>query len=185
MRQLIALLAMGLTAVTASAEELYTREDLLFLSHMIVHHEQALEMAALVPARSQREEFVRFARHVDGGQRAEIEQMKSLLTLAAERGLQVPEHTLHGDPPMPGMLSKARMSALAAAKGAEFERLWLEGMIHHHEGALAMGRAQQEYQFKAGRRPYGIDVMVDEILVVQRGEITRMKAWLQEWKPAR
>jgi uncharacterized protein (DUF305 family) len=83
------------------------------------------------------------------------------------------------------MLSKARMSALAAAKGAEFERLWLEGMIHHHEGALAMGRAQQEYQFKAGRRPYGIDVMVDEILVVQRGEITRMKAWLQEWKPAR
>jgi uncharacterized protein (DUF305 family) len=185
MRRLLALLVIGLTAVTASAEELYTREDLLFLSHMIVHHEQALEMTALVPSRSSREEFIRFARYVDGGQRAEIAQMKSLLALAAERGLQVPEHTLHGDPPMPGMLSKAQMSTLAAAKGAEFERLWLEGMILHHEGALAMGRAQQEYQFKAGRRPYGIDVLVDEILVVQRGEITKMRDWLREWKTGR
>ncbi len=184
MRWLVALLAIGLSAVTASAEDLYTREDLLFLSHMIVHHEQALEMAALVPSRSKREDFVRFARYVDGGQRAEIEQMKGLLALAAERGLKVPEHTLHGDPPMPGMLSKAQMSALAAARGAGFERLWLEGMIRHHEAALAMGRAQQEYQFKAGRRPYGIDVMVDEILVVQRGEITKMQDWLREWQPA-
>jgi uncharacterized protein (DUF305 family) len=185
MKRLVALLVIGLTAVTASAEELYTREDLLFLSHMVVHHEQALEMAALVPSRSQREEFARFARYVDGGQRAEIEQMKGLLALATDRGLQVPEHTLHGDPPMPGMLSKAQMAALTAAKGAEFERLWLQGMIQHHEGAIAMGRAQQEYQFKAGRRPYGIDVMVDEILVVQRGEITKMKNWLREWPSGR
>jgi uncharacterized protein (DUF305 family) len=182
MKRLAALLVIGLIAASASAEDLYTQEDLLFLSHMIVHHEQALEMAALVPSRSSRDAFIRFARYVDGGQRAEIAQMKGLLALAAERGLKVPEHTLHGDPPMPGMLSKAQMSALAAAKGAEFERLWLEGMIQHHEGALAMGRAQQEYQFKAGRRPYGLDVMVDEILVVQRGEITKMKDWLREWK---
>jgi uncharacterized protein (DUF305 family) len=185
MRRFIALLVMGLAPVTAPAEELYTREDLVFLSHMIVHHEQALEMAALAPARSNREELIRFARYVDGGQRAEIEQMKSLLALATERGLKVPEHTLHGDPPMPGMLSKVQMSALAAAKGAGFERLWLEGMIHHHEGALAMGRAQQEHQFKTGRRPYGLDVLVDEILVVQRGEITKMKGWLREWQLAR
>ena len=58
---------------------LYTPEDLLFLSHMIVHHEQALELAALVPSRTQREEFIRFARYLDGAQRAEIDQMKSLL----------------------------------------------------------------------------------------------------------
>ena len=82
------------------------------------------------------------------------------------------------------MLSKAQMAALAAASGAEFERLWLQGMIYHHEGALDMGRAQQQRQFESGRQPYGIDVLVDDILVVQRAEITKMKGWLTEWAKA-
>ena len=64
-RRAVLTLLVGLVA--ASNPPLYTQEDLLFLTHMIVHHEQALEMAALVPARSQREEFIRFARYVDGG----------------------------------------------------------------------------------------------------------------------
>jgi uncharacterized protein (DUF305 family) len=163
------------------AAELYTHEDLLFLRHMIVHHEQALELAALVPSRTGREAFVRFARQVDRAQRAEIDQMESLLALAAERGMTIPQHDLHADAPMPGLLSKAQMDALTAATGAAFERLWLEGMIVHHEGALTMGRAQQQRHFESGRQPYGIDVLVDEILVVQRAEITKMKAWLTEW----
>jgi len=160
---------------------LYTQDDLLFLSHMIVHHEQALELAALVPSRTHREEFVRFARYVDGGQRAEIEQMKSLLSLAADRGMPIPHHEMTGDPPMHGMLSKAQMAQIAAASGAEFERLWLQGMIYHHEGAMDMGRAQQQREYESGRQPYGIDVLVDDILVVQRGEITKMKNWLVQW----
>ena len=82
---------------------------------------------------------------------------------------------------MPGLLSKAQMDTLAAARGAPFERLWLEGMIVHHEGALTMGRAQQRRQYESGRQLYGIDVLVDEILVVQRAEIVKMKAWLTEW----
>jgi uncharacterized protein (DUF305 family) len=44
-----------------------------------------------------------------------------------------------------------------------------------------MGREQQQRQFETGRQPYGIDVLVDDILVVQRGEITKMKTWLHEW----
>jgi uncharacterized protein (DUF305 family) len=160
---------------------LYTPEDMLFLSHMTQHHEQALELAALVPSRSRREDFIRFARYVDGGQRAEIDQMKSLLQLATDRGMEIPHHDMHGDPPMAGMLSKAQMAALTASSGTEFERLWLQGMIYHHEGALAMGRAQQQRQFESGRQPYGIDVLVDDLLVVQRAEITKMKTWLTEW----
>jgi uncharacterized protein (DUF305 family) len=161
--------------------KVYTQDDLLFLTHMIVHHEQALELTALVPSRTMREELVRFARHVDAAQRAEIDQMKSLLTLAAERGMTMPSHEQHGDHPMPGILPKAQMEAIAAARGAAFEKRWLEGMIVHHEGALTMGREQQQRQFESGRRPYGIDVLVDEILVVQRAEITKMRAWLVEW----
>jgi uncharacterized protein (DUF305 family) len=160
---------------------LYTPDDLMFLTHMIIHHQQAVEMAALVPSRSHREEFVRFARYVGGSQAAEIDQMKALLSAAAERGMKPPPHEMHGDPPMNGMLSRAQMAALAAASGPEFERLWLQGMIYHHQGALDMAREQQERQFAAHREPFGIDAMVDDILVTQRAEITKMKTWLVQW----
>jgi uncharacterized protein (DUF305 family) len=160
---------------------LYTEDDLLFLTHMIMHHEQALAMAALVPSRTHREEFVRFARYVDGAQRTEIDQMQALLQMASERGITTPHHEMLGDPPMAGMLSKAQLAALSAATGAEFERLWLQGMIYHHEGALDMARRQQQRQFETSRAPYGIDVMVDDILVTQRAEITRMRSWLEQW----
>jgi uncharacterized protein (DUF305 family) len=62
------------------------------------------------------------------------------------------------------------LTALAAASGAKFDPLWLEGMIYHHEGALEMARTQKKHQFETGRRPYGTDVLVDEILVVQRAD---------------
>jgi uncharacterized protein (DUF305 family) len=176
-------LATGAAAQTrGAAEALYARDDLLFLSHMIVHHEQALELTALVPARTNRDELVRFARQVERAQQAEIDHMQSLLALAADRGMTLPDHDAHEGEPMPGLLSKAQMDALAEARGTTFERLWLEGMITHHEGALAMGLAQQRRQFESRRRPFGIDTLVDEILVVQRAEITRMKAWLAQWK---
>jgi uncharacterized protein (DUF305 family) len=191
LRRLVANLLLPFVVSTAVAAQspdgaaaLSTEEDLLFLSHMIVHHEQALELTALVPSRTNREELIRFARNVDGAQKAEIDQMQSLLKLAADRGMTIPRHELHGDEPMPGILSKAQMNAVAAANGTAFERLWLEGMIVHHEGALTMGRAQQRRQFDRGRRPYGIDVLVDEILVVQRAEIGKMKVWLTEWSLA-
>ena len=157
----------------------------MFLTHMIVHHEQALEMTAMVPSRSQRAEFIRFARYLDGGQRSEIDHMKGLLRIAEERGLEIPHHEMTGDPPMAGMLSKAQMAALKEARGAEFERLWLEGMILHHQGALDMGLEEQKRQFETGRRPYGLDVLVEDIVVVQRAEITQMQTWLKEWGLAR
>jgi uncharacterized protein (DUF305 family) len=172
--------ASGAPASGANAP-LFTEHDLMFLTHMIVHHEQALEMTAMVPSRRQREEFIRFARYLDGGQRSEIDQMKGLLSIAEERGLEIPHHEMTGDPPMAGMLSKAQMAALAAAKGAQFEKLWLEGMIYHHQGALDMAREMQERQFETGRQTYGIDVMVDDITEVQRAEINKMKNWLVQW----
>ena len=183
MRRLAALFMITLAAagIAAADEPLYTQDDLMFLTHMIIHHEQALELTALVPERSKRAEFVKFARYLDGAQRAEIDHMQGLLRAASDRGIQIPNHEMHGDPPMAGMLSKAQMAAIRDAHGAEFERLWLKGMIQHHEGALAMGKQQQERQFQTGRQPYGIDMLVDDILVVQRGEITKMKGWLLAW----
>jgi len=185
--QLLGVLILGLAGkpirtLAEASEPLYTEDELLFLMHMIMHHQQALDMAALVPSRSHREEFIRYARYLDGAQRAEIDQMQALLRMANDRGLHAPHHEMTGDPPMHGMLSKAQMAALTATNGAEFERLWLQGMIYHHEGAVDMALAQQQREFQTGRRPYGIDVMLDDILAVQRAEITKMRGWLQDWK---
>ena len=170
-------------AAPAASEKapLFTQQDLMFLTHMIVHHEQALEMTAMVPSRSHRAEFLRFARYLDGGQRSEIDHMNGLLRMAAERGLEIPHHEMTGDPPMAGMLSKAQMAALAAASGAQFEKLWLQGMIYHHQGALDMAREMQQRQFETGRQTFGIDVLVDDITEVQRAEINKMKMWLVQW----
>lgn len=195
---LAGLAALGLAAGAATAQQdgaaaraadrvgsragpLYSDGDLLFLHHMIMHHEQALVMSDLVPERTEREAFVRFARYVERAQAAEIEIMQSMLDLAAGRGLEVPEHPPHGDPPMEGMLSSDQMEALEAASGAEFERLWLEGMIYHHQGAIDMARAQQRRQLDAGRRPYGLQALVEDIIVEQRAEITKMRRWLEAW----
>jgi uncharacterized protein (DUF305 family) len=165
----------------SDADERGADYDLTFLAHMIVHHRQAIEMAALVPARSKRDEFVRFARRVDAAQRAEIEQMQALLDAATARGREPPTVDMRQDPPMQGMLSKRQMAALAEADGPAFEALWLRGMIFHHEGALAMARTQQEWQFANGRSDSLVDVMADHILDSQRAEIRLMERWLAEW----
>jgi uncharacterized protein (DUF305 family) len=182
------LIAAGLPAPAGRAQSagqpLYTDTDLKFLQHMIVHHEQALTMCAWVAERNERDEFVRFARYVARAQAAEIGEMRGLLDLAAQRGLALPEVHLHADPPMAGMLSLAEMQAIAAASGAEFERLWLEGMIRHHDGALAMARAQQQAQLASGRQPYELAVLVEDILIDQKAEIVRMREWLEEWATA-
>ncbi len=180
-RLALLLLAVGAVPARTAETPLFTPEDLMFLTHMSMHHAQALEMAALVPSRSHREEFIRFARYVDGAQRAEIDQMQGMLRLAAERGLEIPHHEMTGDPPMAGMLSKAQMAALAAASGAQFEKLWLQGMIYHHQGGLDMAREMQERQFQSGRQTFGLDVLVDDITEVQRAEINKMKMWLTQW----
>lgn len=198
MSAIVPMLAIGLASAAAMAQEpgratatadareqttgpLFNAEDVRFLQHMTVHHEQAVVMASLVLARSDRAQFNRFARYVARAQAAEIEVMQALLALARDRGLAIHDHGLHGDPPMAGMLSSAEMNALAAASGAEFERLWLEGMIYHHQGAIDMAHAQQRQQLANDHRPYGLAVLVEDILVEQRAEITKMRAWLGEW----
>jgi uncharacterized protein (DUF305 family) len=55
-------------------------------------------------------------------------------------------------------------------------------MIRHHQGGVDMAMAQQVAQYANGNQPWGVDVMVDEMLTVQRAEITRMKAWLDAWR---
>ena len=164
------------------APPLYTDQDMMFLVNMIAHHQQAVEMAALVPGRDVPDEFSAFTEQVGRGQAAEIRMMNALLDLAESRGLTTPmRHMEHAHHQMTGMLTPEQMQALAAAEGEEFLRLWLEGMIYHHQGAITMANAQQVHQLDNGRRPYGMDVLVEEIIVVQRAEINMMDQWLDAW----
>lgn len=156
----------------------YTEADVKFMQGMIGHHRQAVEMAALVPSRTTRENLRLLAERIDVSQADEIEMMEQWLQA---RGQDVPDahaHHAEGAVLMPGMLSPDEMARLAAARGAEFERLFLEGMIKHHDGALTMvkelftqPRAGQESEIFA----FASDVAAD-----QRMEIQRMSKMLEE-----
>lgn len=154
-----------------------TAADVRFMQGMIGHHAQALEMAALLPSRSSREDMRLLARRIEVSQADEITMMERWLEA---RGQKVPgphAHHARGATLMPGMLTPEEMSRLAEAKGAAFDRLFLELMIKHHEGALIMvsdlfsnaGAGQEAEMFA-----FASDVDAD-----QRMEIDRMRGMLR------
>lgn len=108
--------------------------DVMFLQMMIVHHQQAVDISELAIVTSKDAELVALATIIRDGQTAEIIQMKNWLSQAGkdiEMG-----HEMDHD--MGGMLTDTELSTLKASKGSTFDRLWLEGMTIHHNGALHM-----------------------------------------------
>ncbi len=164
--------------VARQQEPAYTDGDVRFMQGMIHHHAQALDMVELLRTRTRSEDMKKLAHRIELSQRDEIQMMREWL---AARGAEVPgEHAHHapGAPMMPGMLSPAEMDRLAAAKGVEFDRLFLEYMIKHHAGALVMVKelfstpgAGQEAEIFA----FASDVDADQLI-----EIRRMDGMLKE-----
>ena len=116
----------------------YSAGDVMFLQGMISHHAQAMEMSALVDSRTNREPMQLLAQRISLSQEDEISMMQDWLE---ERGLDVPTIDVHHADDfnlMPGMLSAEDMTLLEQSDGNEFDRLFLEFMIEHHEGALEM-----------------------------------------------
>ena len=156
-----------------------TAADIKFMQGMIGHHAQAVEMVALIPSHSQSGDMKKLGMRIDVSQQDEIKMMRGWLT--ARRAALPDEHAHHmPGGMMPGMLTPDEMTALAAAKGTEFDRLFLEGMIKHHQGAITMveelfnsPRAGQESDINA----FAADVDAD-----QRMEIGRMGAMLNAIK---
>ena len=119
----------------------HTPADVRFMQGMIPHHAQALEMAALIPERTDHEGLRLLGRRIEISQRDEIAWMTRWLENRGEAAPMMGAGHAHGlgeGELMPGMLSREEMAALAAARGADFDRLFLEGMIKHHQGALIM-----------------------------------------------
>jgi uncharacterized protein (DUF305 family) len=161
-------------------EPRHTDADITFMQGMIHHHAQALDMTALLATRTNSEDMKKLARRIELSQQDEIEMMREWL---AARGADVPgDHAHHapGAPMMPGMLTAEDMNRLAAAKGVEFDRLFLEYMIKHHAGALVMVTdlfstpgAGQEAEIFA----FASDVDADQLI-----EIRRMESMLKEFE---
>jgi uncharacterized protein (DUF305 family) len=155
-----------------------TAADIKFMQGMIGHHAQALEMTALLSTRTESDDMRKLAHRIELSQADEIKMMQRWLQV---RGQAVPgehDHHMHGAALMPGMLTPEEMDRLAAAKGPAFDRLFLQSMIKHHDGALVMvkdlfatpGAAQESEIFG-----FASDVDAD-----QRMEIERMGAMLKE-----
>lgn len=155
----------------ATAGPGFTVADVRFMQHMIGHHAQALQMTALAPSHGASERVLRLAQKIDISQRDEIAMMKQWL---AERQQPVPGEAHAAAMMMPGMLSTEQLAQLGAARGREFDRLFLVLMTRHHRGALEMVR--ELFQAPgAGQEPdlfrFVTDVDADqrdEILVMER-----------------
>lgn len=191
--------APGQAARTLNAEEAariasnrFSADDARFMQDMIVHHHQAVEMAALVRERTNRPALIEIAGRIDASQADEIAFMQGWLR---ERGQAAPDpatgahvghhgHHGHGQDheqghgTMAGMATPEQMAELAAASGPAFDRLFLERMIAHHEGALQMvrqllsrpGSAYDPVLFR----------FINDVRNEQQGEITRMTALSRE-----
>jgi uncharacterized protein (DUF305 family) len=111
---------------------------------MIMHHAQAVEMTALISSHTENKDLRLLGARISSSQSSEINFMKRWLAARGEPismtmpGMKNMDTTSHPIPLMPGMLTPEQMAALRKAKGAEFDRLFLTGMIQHHNGALSM-----------------------------------------------
>jgi uncharacterized protein (DUF305 family) len=158
------------------AQVSYTPADVRFMQGMIGHHAQALEMTALLPSRTAAEGMKKLAERLEVSQADEIKMMQDWLQ---RRGQPLPDpHAHHGAGAalMPGMLTAEEMARLAAATGAAFDRLFLELMIKHHEGALTMVKAL--FATPGAGQESEIFAFASDVDADQRMEIERMNALL-------
>jgi uncharacterized protein (DUF305 family) len=147
--------------------------DITFAQNMILHHRQAVDMAALAETRAGSEQVRTLAAAIKQAQGPEIEQMTGWLTLwgASVPSMPAGGHDSHAW--MPGMMSGQEMAALKAASGADFDRRFLQMMIRHHKGALEMATTEQQQGRNAAAKALAAKIEAD-----QTAEIGQMQGLL-------
>jgi uncharacterized protein (DUF305 family) len=142
--------------------------DVAFVTGMIPHHEQAVAMSALVPQRSTDPAIIKLAADISAAQGPEIETMKVFLVqwnAGADTG-----HEGHDMGSMDGMVDDSTMAKLASLKGNEFDTLWLQSMIGHHEGAIKMANTEIADGANADAK-----TLAQQIVANQQAEVDQMK----------
>jgi uncharacterized protein (DUF305 family) len=161
--------------------------DIEFMQGMIMHHSQAVEMVALLRTHGKSPALKAFGDKISISQTDEIGYMKRWLesrgaptTMKMDHSHMSPEQMKNMNMLMPGMLTPAQMTALAKARGAQFDHLFLTGMIQHHGGALTMV-ADLYNTPGAAQDPILFDFATD-IDNTQSAEIKIMRAMLDKEK---
>ncbi|MEV0434081.1 DUF305 domain-containing protein [Nocardia sp. NPDC050413] len=158
------------STTSATARTDFDDADVTFLQMMYPHHAQAVEMSKMVPSRTQNQQLIALAAQIEQAQAPEMRQITDLLT---SFGKPAPSAEGHGGHGMPGMMTEEQMSALEAANGAEFDRQWLQMMIEHHQGAVAMAQTE----LAEGTNPEAKQ-LATKIVADQEGEIATMRGML-------
>jgi uncharacterized protein (DUF305 family) len=150
----------------------YNADDVAFATNMIPHHQQAVELSAMVPDRSTNDQLVALAKQISAAQQPEINVMKVFLVQWNENPDTNSGHSGHGST-VAGMVDEATMTKLTSLNGAEFDRLWLESMISHHQGAIEMAKAEI-----ANGDNVDAKTLAKNIVTTQEAEIGQMKQML-------
>lgn len=161
-------------AVDANDAAEFNGADVMFAQSMIPHHEQAVQMAdiALAPGVGASPEVVALAERIQGAQEPEIEQMTGWLQQWGAP-MEMDMSDGHDMGSMGGMMSDADLDRLGGLTGAEFDETWMEAMIAHHDGAIAMAE-----DVKADGLSPDVKVLADAIIAGQQAEIDEMRALL-------
>ena len=164
-----------MSAAPSTADGQHNAADVAFAQQMIVHHQGAIEMADLAPSRAASQQVKDLAGRIKAAQGPEIQQMQGWLGMGGmgSQG-QMTSGGVTTTMSMPGMMSDADMQQLTAASGTDFDRLFLQQMIVHHQGALEMA----DTELAQGSYPAAL-ALAQSIKTSQTAEITEMQQMLQ------
>ncbi|GAA0793379.1 DUF305 domain-containing protein [Spirilliplanes yamanashiensis] len=144
--------------------------DVQFAQMMIVHHQQALEMAAMAETRASDAELKKIATDIKNAQEPEIQKMTGWLTAWGQPTAAAGGHNMPGMTGMPGEMSEEDMAKLEAAKGVEFDREFARMMIAHHNGAIEMARTEESQGGNAEAK-----ALATEIATAQTAEVATLQ----------
>lgn len=151
-----------------------------FLTQMIEHHHQGIEMAKMVPHHTKRAELTEFAEKMTKTQMMDIEQMSALLKSPASANGKKMDHSMMGDKKMDhGKMDGMKMPGMAqmeSAQGSDFDRAFVQEMIKHHTMALDMSQLADERATRTEVRE-----MAKKITKEQKGEIKKLNSWQAKW----
>jgi uncharacterized protein (DUF305 family) len=150
----------------------YNADDVAFATNMIPHHQQAVELSEMAPDRSTNAELIALAQQISAAQKPEIDVMKVFLVQWNENPDTSSGHEGHGST-MAGMVDATTMTKLESLNGAEFDKLWLESMIGHHQGAIEMAKTEI-----ANGDNVDAKALANKIVAAQEAEIGQMKQML-------
>jgi uncharacterized protein (DUF305 family) len=151
----------------------HNADDVSFAQNMMPHHKQALDMADLARKNSTDPALLELASGIAAAQGPEMGQLSEMLRSWGQNPDTAMDHSGHAMA-MPGMVDAATMGRLESLRGAEFDTLWLQSMISHHQGAIEMAKAE----IANGQNPEA-KKLAEQIAEAQESEITQMKQMLE------